>query len=157
MDIVEEIIKTIKEIIRAFKRSLYRKNCQNDFLQKQYTKKSYLLTPTELKFYKVLKDITDELNLTICPQVALYEIINTNNYKDFNRISRKSIDFVIAKPNLEIVCCMELDDYTHKRQKRIERDIFLDTLFENVGVKLYHVQVRNNYDRETIKKAIMTL
>lgn len=157
MDFIEEIINIFKEIIKAIKKLLYKDNCQKDFLQKSFKRKEYLLTPTELKFYKILKEITDELQLNICPQVALYEIINTNNYKDFNKISRKSIDFVITEPNLKILCCMELDDYTHNRQKRIKRDIFLDTLFKSIGIKLYHVQVRNNYNKDKIKNAIMGL
>ena len=31
----------------------------------KYVKRDYLLTQTELKFYKLLKTITDEMNLTI--------------------------------------------------------------------------------------------
>lgn len=47
-------------------------NTNVDYNEK-YLKKEYLLTQTELKFYKLLKQITDELNLSICPQVSLYQ------------------------------------------------------------------------------------
>lgn len=47
----------------------------------KYEKKDYLLTKSELRFYKVLKRITDEKHLTICPQVVLYEIVKNYDNK----------------------------------------------------------------------------
>ena len=98
-----------------------------DYSEK-YIKKDYLLTQTELKFYKILKSITDELNLIICPQVPLYQVVRNVEYKDFSRISNKTIDFLITEQNLKIRICVELDDYTHKQQKRIKRDNFVNEL-----------------------------
>lgn len=120
----------------------------------EYTKKDYLLTPTELKFYKHLKSITDELNLVICPQVVLYEIIKNVNYKGFNKIQSKCIDFVITEPNLKIKLCIELDDYTHKRPKRIARDDFLDKLFYDVNIKLIRIPVQSFYNLDELKDKI---
>lgn len=116
--------------------------------------KDYLLTQTELKFYKLLKQITDELNLVICPQVTLYQIVNNKNYKDFNRIQSKSIDFVITEPNLKIKLCIELDDYTHQKKKRIKRDQFINKLFENLNIKLIRIRVQKFYDLEELKNKI---
>lgn len=120
----------------------------------KYVKKDYLLTQTELKFYKSLKQITDELNLVICPQVTLYQIVNNKNYKDFNKIKSKSIDFVIAEPNLKIKLCIELDDYTHKQSKRIKRDDFINNLFNDLGIKLIRIPVQNYYDLEDLRNKI---
>lgn len=154
MEFIEKIIKILKKIFFIKDEE----NCQKDFLQKNlYVKKEYLLTPTELIFYKVLKEVTDELNLIICPQVSLYEIVNSKEYKGFNKIARKTIDFVIAEPNLKIKCCIELDDYTHNRQSRIKRDNFINELFKNVGIKLFHAEVKQYYDKEKIKNAIMSV
>lgn len=112
----------------------------------KYVKKEYLLTQTELKFYKLLKPITDELNLIICPQVPLYEIVKNIDYKDFNKIASKSIDFVITEPNLKIKLCIELDDYTHKQIKRIERDKFIEKLFKDLNIKILRIPVQNFYN-----------
>ena len=120
----------------------------------KYTKKDYLLTQTELKFYKLLKQITDELNLVICPQVTLYEIVNNKDYRDFGKIQSKSIDFVITEPNLKIRLCIELDDYTHTRGKRIKRDEFINKLFEDLGIKLIRIPVQNYYNLEELKNKI---
>ena len=120
----------------------------------KYVKKDYLLTQTELKFYRLLKQITDELNLVVCPQVALYQVVQNKNFKDFNKIQNKSIDFVIVEPNLKIKLCIELDDYTHKREKRIKRDEFLNKLFNDLEIKLLRIPVQNYYNLEELKKKI---
>lgn len=120
----------------------------------EYEKKEYLLTPTELKFYKVLKNITNEQNLLICPQVALYEIIQNKDFKDFNRIASKTIDFVITEPNLRIKFCIELDDYSHNQPKRKKRDAFVNKLFNDTNVKLIRIPVQNYYNKEELKNII---
>lgn len=119
-----------------------------------YIKKEYLLTETELKFYKQLKKVTDELELTICPQVTLYEIIHTKSFKDFNKIKSKSIDFVITEPNLKIKLCIELDDNTHYKNRRIKRDIFINKLFKDLDIKLLRIPVQNFYNLDDLKYKI---
>jgi len=123
---------------------------ENNYNDK-YIKREYLLTETELKFYKQLKKITDELNLTICPQVTLYEILRSKKYKDFNKIQSKSIDFVITEPNLKIKLCIELDDPSHLKNKRIQRDVFINELFHDLDIKLLRIPVQNFYDLENLK------
>lgn len=119
-----------------------------------YSKKEYLLTQNELKFYKLLKTITDKLELTLFCQVALYEIINAKDYKDFNKIKSKSIDFVITEKNCKIKLCIELDDETHKRQDRIERDSFINDIFKNTNTKLLRIKTQNYYNLEELEKQI---
>lgn len=129
-------------------------NLENINYNEKYIKKDYLLTKTELKFYKSLKQITDELNLVICPQVTLYQIVQNKSFKDFNKIQSKSIDFVIAEPNLKIKLCIELDDYTHQKSKRIKRDEFINKLFTDLNIKLIRIQVQNFYNLEELKNKI---
>ncbi len=129
-------------------------NLENINYNEKYIKKDYLLTKTELKFYKSLKQITDELNLVICPQVTLYQIVQNKNFKDFNKIQSKSIDFVIAEPNLKIKLCIELDDYTHQKSKRIKRDEFINKLLTDLNIKLIRIQVQNFYNLEELKNKI---
>lgn len=120
----------------------------------RYYKKDYLLTPTELMFYKILKTITDELNLVICPQVSMYEIVRNKEHKYFNKIARKSIDFVITEQNLKIKLCIELDDYSHNRQSRIYRDKFVNEVFKATEVKILRIPVQSYYNMEELKKII---
>ena len=122
--------------------------------KEDYEKKEYLLTPTELKFYKLLKTITDELNYTLFTQIALYEIVNCKNFKNFNKIKSKSIDFVITEKNCKIKLCIELDDKTHNTNKRIERDTFINDMFKEIDIKLLRIPVQNFYNLEELKQKI---
>lgn len=119
-----------------------------------FYKKEYLLTQTELKLYKILKQITNKLELELFCQVPMYELVNCNNFKDFAKIKSKSIDFVITEKNCKIKLCIELDDYTHNRNKRIERDNFVNKVFEKIGTKLIRLKVQNYYNMEELEKII---
>ena len=119
-----------------------------------YQKKIYLLTQDELKFYKLLKSITDRNNLNLFTQVSLYEIIKAKDIKDFNKIKSKTIDFVITDINSKIKICIELDDKTHIREKRQERDIFIEELFKQLSIKLLRIPVQNYYNLKELEKNI---
>lgn len=123
----------------------------------KYIAKQYVMTITEKNFYKELKKITDELNMTIFPQVNLERIIRVkdNNYRDRNRIKSRSIDYTIVKnSNYKIICCIELDDYTHNTEKAKKADDFKNQLFQKVGIELHRIKVSNNYDNEQIKEML---
>lgn len=119
-----------------------------------YKMKEEFITENELKLYKVLKKVAYELKLDIFTQVALNRILEVNNRRKQqqlrNRIDRKSIDFVLYdEKTKKIICCIELDDPTHKREDRIERDLFLDKIFKDT-IKLVRIKVQNYYDYNAI-------
>ena len=139
----------------------YIKNNQSDIdnqddecNENAYEKKEYLLTRNELKFYKQLKKITDKLNLTIFAQVSLYQIIKNKEFKDFNKIRSKSIDFVITEANGKIRLCIELDDATHNYNSRIERDNFVNYIFKQSNLKLLRIPVQDFYNLEDLERKI---
>lgn len=123
-----------------------------------YKMKEEFITENELKLYKVLKKVAYELKLDIFTQVALNRILEVNNRRKQqqlrNRIDRKSIDFVLYdEKTKKIVCCIELDDSTHEREERIERDLFLDKIFKDT-IKLIRIKVQNYYDYNKILNMI---
>ena len=119
-----------------------------------YEKKEYLMTRNELKFYKQLKKITDKLDLTIIAQDSLYQIIKNKEYKDFNKIKSKSIDFVITENNGKIKLCIELDDSSHNKNNRIKRDNFINEIFKQTNINLLRIPVQAFYNLETLENKI---
>lgn len=119
-----------------------------------YQKKEYILTQDELKFYKLMKYITDRNNLLIFTQVSLYQIVKNKDFKDFNKIKSKSIDFVITDINTKIKICIELDDQTHIREDRQQRDIFINELFKQLEIKLIRIPVQSYYNMQDIEQKI---
>ena len=113
------------------------------------------MTPTEIKYYEDLCDALDRANLevSVWPQVNVSAIIEASGSdskqkaRAFNRICRKSVDYVIAnKETQATLVCIELDDYTHSWNSRQERDDFINTVFEEVGIPLFRIKVERHYD-----------
>lgn len=133
------------------------KNFDNEY--SNYITKNYIMTQTELKFYRQLKETlkTENIDANIFPQINLERIIQVknNNRIERNRIKSRSIDFTIVNNNnCKIICCIELDDYTHKQTNRIKRDNFINELFKSVKIKLFRIKVINSYDLSEVVKYI---
>jgi len=120
-----------------------------------FYKRNNILTPTELTFYKKIKQVTDAFNLNLFCQVSMYSLITCYNKIDFNRIRSKSIDFVITDKDCNIKLCIELDDYTHNYKNRKERDTFVNDLFYSVNLPLLRIPVQENYNLHKIKDLIV--
>lgn len=120
----------------------------------KYEKVDYLLTKNELKFYRILRQVTNKLDYSLFCQVSLYEIVKSKNYKDFNKIKSKNIDFVITQENCKILLCIELDDKSHEKTKRIKRDDFVNQLFKDLDIKLLRIPVQNFYNMEELENKI---
>ena len=129
-------------------------NIDNKNLSSLYERKNYLLTQNELKFYKLLKNITDKNNLNLFSQVALYEIVKSKNIKDFNKIKSKTIDFVITDINCKIKLCIELDDPTHIKENRQKRDEFINSLFNELNIILIRIPVQGYYNLSELENKI---
>lgn len=125
---------------------------------KFYVTDKNVMSKTERIFFRNLKIITDELNLLIFPQVDLERIIYFNDtYVDWieknrkrNRIKSRSIDYTIVNgDNYNIICCVELDDYTHDYYiKQKQGDELKNMLFTKVNIPLIRIKPKNNYINE---------
>lgn len=104
--------------------------------------KTHLLTKNEYYEYKKLKQFADQNNLIICPKVRLLDIIipreGPNKLAALGKINSKHVDFLICDENLYIKGIVELDDNSHKKADRIERDKFVDSVLTSVGYKVIH-------------------
>src|SRR5689334_23186995 len=90
-----------------------------------------LLTQAELKFYQTLKVAVEDAAL-ICCKVRLADLLNVTSLdsaerqKLFRRIAAKHVDFVLADlHDLEPFAVIELDDSSHDRSDRRQRDVFV--------------------------------
>lgn len=104
----------------------------------------YLLTRNEWYEFKKLKQLADAKGLMICPKVRLLDIIEPrkgDNYRSLmGKIQSKHVDFVICDQDLHIKAILELDDGSHDRKDRQERDQFVDQILTSVGYKVIHVR-----------------
>lgn len=104
-----------------------------------------LLSKNELAFYQLLRPICSAYgwDLFIKMRLAdLFQIIpGTRDYMSyFNKIKAKHTDFILVDPEtLTVLCGIELDDASHNRPDRIERDEFVDAVYAVSGIPLIHV------------------
>ena len=121
-------------------------------------KRKDLLTKNEYEFYQKLRIFAEKYNYQILSKIRLADIVEpekTSNkrewYSDFSKIKSKHVDFAICnKDNLSILCLVELDDNSHKQKRRIERDKFVDSIYESVKIPIIHTKYYNRYVEEKL-------
>ena len=128
-----------------------------------YDKRPRLVTKAELRFYKSLvKAVQDDWTVFAMVRIADILVVpkGTNKRRTWlNKILAKHIDFVLCDPgSLEPQVAIELDDSSHQRKDRQERDEFVDHAFESAGLPLVRFPVRASYQareiREIVNKAL---
>lgn len=125
-------------------------------------RKKLLLTKNEWQFYKELKPIADELELTVLSKIRLADLIEVDNTKInskefqryFNKINRKHIDFALAKKeNLRILLIIELDDNSHDKTQN-QRDEFINTVLEKTGYQILRTRGTGELKQKIQEKLI---
>ena len=127
-----------------------------------YRARGRLVTKSELRFYKSLtKAVQDDFEIFAMVRIAdlLRVEDGTNNRRKWlNKILAKHVDFVICEHgSLVPRVCIELDDRSHQRPDRIERDEFLDSAFESAGLPLLRIAVQKSYPPREIRELIDSL
>lgn len=118
-----------------------------------YRLRDDFLSPAETSFYQVLKNMMGE-RLVICPQVSLSGVIFTfgdqrQTYQ--NKIDRKIVDFLLCDAKtLKPILAIELDDASHRRPDRQERDAFVEKVFETARLPLARVPVQATYNTKEL-------
>ena len=118
-----------------------------------YALRDDFLSPAEASFFHVLRVAVAEEYL-IFPKVRLADLVfpprQEGQHGAWQRINRKHIDFVLCAPRtLRPLVALELDDRSHRRPDRLERDAFVDRVFADAGLPLVHVPARRSYDTRT--------
>jgi predicted RNA-binding Zn-ribbon protein involved in translation (DUF1610 family) len=109
------------------------------------------LSPAELNFYRVLRSAVSEWAL-IYPKVNLGDLFyaktsDNSEYRTYtNKIDRKHIDFLLCDPaTVQPILGIELDDKSHQRQDRQERDEFVKNVFAAARLPLVRIAVKHSY------------
>jgi very-short-patch-repair endonuclease len=123
-----------------------------------YRLRDDFLSPTEFSFYKVLSSVGGT-RLTIQSKVRLADVFfvarPNENFAFFNRIAQKHLDFLVCDSiTMKPIIGVELDDSTHKRNNRQERDDFVERVCEVAGLPLLRLPVQREYNTSEIAAEI---
>ena len=114
-----------------------------------YCLRDDFLSAAEISFYHVLRS-TLALDVTIVIKPRLSDILFVRqphiNKGARNRIDRKHVDFLLCEtatmtPRLVV----ELDDSSHQKQDRQERDELVDGSLRAAGLPILHVRAAKGY------------
>lgn len=125
----------------------------------QYRRKNYFMSKTEHDFFNQLYSLFNQY-YHIFPQVHLSTILDQKvvgqNWKGaLSHIDRKSVDFVICdKTNISPLLAIELDDATHTREDRVERDAQVEAIFQAAGLPLLRFENKGQFDRNEIYRQV---
>jgi hypothetical protein len=147
--LIAKNVNASEDIEKVEKNAIYPYKTRDDFLSE-----------SERAFYLTLKVYLQD-KVVICPKVSHKDIfyvdkgVGKDYMKYFRKISQKHVDFVLCEPNsMKPICGIELDDSSHSKQKRIERDAFVDKVFENAKLKLVHIPLKSGYSSDDINSIL---
>ena len=108
-----------------------------------YIKRESLLTNAEKHLYKFLR-LRLGKEVEIFSKVRLADIVDLNeavtrDSKAFYKIAYKHVDFAIMSPQLDLICVVELDDYTHEDEKVKQRDAFVAQVLRDCAIPFFRI------------------
>ena len=126
--------------------------------QLPYRQRDDFLSAAELSFYRVLTLGLDGSHL-VCPKVNLADIFfvarPNENQSYRNKIDRKHVDFLLCDAaTMKPVLGIELDDSSHARRDRQDRDEFVDQVFESAGLPLLRVRAATGYSPQDLAELV---
>lgn len=114
-----------------------------------YRRRDDFLSPAELSFYRALSGAVGT-QVHICAKVNLADIffvVKPNENKGARgRIAQKHVDFLLCDPqSMKPLVGVELDDSSHARVDRQERDVLVDSVFAAAGLPLIRIPAAAGY------------
>jgi hypothetical protein len=122
------------------------------------------MTPTEQAFFQVLREVVGE-DFYVCPMVRMLDVIEPavskqqerkRWFQGFSQVKSKHIDFVILDASLQVFCAIELNDSSHQRADRRQRDERITRMFRSAKVPLLFIEVAERYDSIKLAEQIAT-
>jgi len=129
-----------------------------------YEPQEVLFSPAERSFFGVLSQAAGD-EAVIFGKVRIADVMKPRKglsrsdwQKAFNRISAKHFDYVVCTPDtLSVIAVVELDDRSHAKKKRIERDHFVENACSSAGITLHRVKARAAYKLVELRELIFPL
>jgi len=126
-----------------------------------YVAKDLLMTRAETEFFVKLERAVSE-RYYVFPQVHLSSLLDHHvkgqEWKyAFSHINGKSVDYVLCdRQTLRPTYAIELDDYTHDKADRRERDAEVERIFEEAELPLVRFRNKDVSEAEIIKALMNT-
>lgn len=126
-----------------------------------YQQREHLFTPAELHFLQTLRQAAPG-GVDIFGKVRVADVLKPEAKLDrstwqkaFNRTAGKHFDFVLCdRETGRMLCAIELNDRSHQRRDRQERDDFIAGACRHAGFPLLFVPAARRYDVAAVRSEI---
>lgn len=124
-----------------------------------YKHRNWFLTKAEHEFYNALVQAVGQ-DYIIFAQVHLptlldNKVVGQNWNAAFRHISQKSVDFVLCdKAYVSPKLAIELDDKSHDRPDRQDRDIEVERILKGAGMPLLRIQNHGIFNSQDLAQKI---
>lgn len=124
-----------------------------------FERRGPLVTDAELRFYRALQMAVGG-SWSVFAMVRLADLLKVRKgiaaaQTWRNKTFGKHIDFVLCEnDSLRVCLAIELDDSSHLRADRKERDAFIQQALSSAGLPLLRVPVAEHYDKIELRKTI---
>lgn len=162
MNPVIAIIAGIIVVVAVLLRWLWKQRLK----KRRYICAQPLLTAAERNFYPYLQRAIEQYpHTSLCVKVRIADLVKTNPllkkknyYQALMSIAGKHVDYVIVDNRTwSPIVVLELDDSSHDRLDRQQRDAFVDGVFASVKLPMIHVKARRQYSMKEIRSALSPL
>ena len=113
-------------------------------------RKSIMSVPEREFFYLLYRAVGDKYRIFAqvhLPTLVDHKIPGQDWRGAFRHIDEKSVDFVLCdKSYIAPLLAMELDDSSHEREDRQERDSIVENILSHAGLPLLRIRKGNGYD-----------
>lgn len=124
-------------------------------LTSEYKRKPTLVSNSEREYLELLRNI-DPDRYEVVPQVALVSVIDkTTNTGYRNELFRIADFCFVDKDTFAPLLLVELNDATHHRADRKQRDEKVNAICENAGLPLVTFWLSDRLDFATVRKTVL--
>ncbi len=128
----------------------------------QYKRKDFFLSRAEHECYDALmlavgKDYYIFAQVHV-PTIVDSKVVGQNWRGAFRHINEKSVDFVLCdKAYISPKLVIELDDRTHERIDRVERDKEVERILKDAGLPLLRLENNGKFNTDELAQKITSL
>lgn len=137
-------------------------NVEKTSNQYSYKRKNFFLSRAEHEFYDALVTAIGQEYLVFAqvhlPTIVDNKVVGQNWRGAFKHINEKSVDFVLCdKAYISPKLVIELDDKTHERSDRKERDVEVERILKDVGLPLLRINNHGQFNPVELSHKIKEL
>jgi very-short-patch-repair endonuclease len=126
----------------------------------KYNRKDFLISRPEHEFFNILVEIAGNqyqvFTQVHLPTILDHKVVGQNWKGSFSHINGKSVDFVICeKSYLKPLLAIELDDKSHDRFDRIERDSEVERMLQEAGMPLLRFSNNGSFNKEEVGRLVL--